>query len=71
MSDQTRNYCLVPDCDEQPYPGDTVCLTHQREDDQYRCRAQRNGVRCTGGIFHDASMNTTPHTFGAVPSQEK
>lgn len=27
-----RNYCLVPDCDEQPYPGDTLCDTHQRED---------------------------------------
>ncbi len=27
-----RDYCLVPDCDEAPYPGDQFCLTHQREE---------------------------------------
>jgi hypothetical protein len=26
-----RTYCLVPDCDEQPYPGDELCQTHQEE----------------------------------------
>jgi hypothetical protein len=26
-----RTYCLVPDCDEQPYTGDELCPTHQDE----------------------------------------
>ena len=28
-----RTYCLVPECNEQPRPGDELCETHQREDD--------------------------------------
>ncbi len=27
-----RTYCLVPDCDEQPWPGDALCRTHQEEE---------------------------------------
>lgn len=26
-----RSYCLVPDCDEQPAPGEELCLTHLEE----------------------------------------
>ena len=32
MDWEYHSYCLVPDCDEQPYPGDEMCMTHQREE---------------------------------------
>ncbi len=31
MTDE-RTYCLVPDCDEQPYPGELLCWTHAGEE---------------------------------------
>ena len=27
-----RTYCLIPDCDEQPSPGDALCRTHQEQE---------------------------------------
>jgi hypothetical protein len=30
--DDEREFCAVPGCDEQPYPGDLLCETHQQED---------------------------------------
>jgi hypothetical protein len=44
-ANQDRTYCLVPDCDEQPYPGDELCQTHQQEQIAYDRRAQK-GDRC-------------------------
>lgn len=29
--DDQRDWCIVPDCDEQPYPGDSLCMSHLLE----------------------------------------
>ena len=42
MKDSERDYCIVADCEEQPYPGNEMCDTHLAEDEA----RERRGDRC-------------------------
>ncbi len=42
MTDE-RTYCIVPDCNEQPYPGNDTCDTHLAEE----TARERRGDRCS------------------------
>lgn len=39
---EDRDYCLVPDCDEAPRPGDELCETHQREEMRHNQEEMRH-----------------------------
>jgi hypothetical protein len=45
---EDRDYCLVPDCDEAPRPGDGLCETHQREDMRHIRRRRTRQERLQG-----------------------